>query len=299
MGYELVALDLLATRRHHSQLPFTDNWHTQTSVLSLLQSPLTISWQRLRTVEILQLPTRRTACAVLLSADNSTKWVPGWRQLHTNLLVFFPYDDFQLTIEIWTLSLKNQLLHVASLNWTPNSFSSTINSSESELLYNLKFIANQFILATSPLRLMTRIFFLIQRFRWYSLCNILSDERMDLTFTIAAGPRQRSHSQILVLRDPWSYFTVSDSRLPQPGGPGPRIYIIQEQHGPVIHPGKVKVKVTMRLTVSQAVSLGVEPHLELITRYLLLFDSYCLVIVGRPLWREDGSVFCQSHCLQL
>jgi hypothetical protein len=28
------------------------------------------------------------------------------------------------------------------------------------------------------------------------------------------------------------------------------------------------------------------------TRYLLLFDSYGLVFVGRPLWREDGSVFC-------
>jgi hypothetical protein len=32
--------------------------------------------------------------------------------------------------------------------------------------------------------------------------------------------------------------------------------------------------------------------------HLLLFDSYSLVIVGRPLWREDGSVFCQSHCLE-
>jgi hypothetical protein len=27
-------------------------------------------------------------------------------------------------------------------------------------------------------------------------------------------------------------------------------------------------------------------------RYLLLLDSYGLVFVGRPLWREDGSVFC-------
>jgi hypothetical protein len=26
--------------------------------------------------------------------------------------------------------------------------------------------------------------------------------------------------------------------------------------------------------------------------YLLLFDSYGLVFVGRPLWREDGYVFC-------
>jgi hypothetical protein len=45
-------------------------------------------------------------------------------------------------------------------------------------------------------------------------------------------------------------------------------------------------------SVSQSVSLGVEPHLELTTRYLLLFDNYGLVFVGRPPWREDGSVFC-------
>jgi hypothetical protein len=44
-------------------------------------------------------------------------------------------------------------------------------------------------------------------------------------FTIAAGPRQRSHSQVQVLRDSWPHFTVSDMRLPQPGGPGPHIYI--------------------------------------------------------------------------
>jgi hypothetical protein len=41
-----------------------------------------------------------------------------------------------------------------------------------------------------------------------------------------------------------------------------------------------KVKVTLRLTVSQSVSLGVEPQLGLMTRYLLLFDSYGLVFWG-------------------
>jgi hypothetical protein len=53
-----------------------------------------------------------------------------------------------------------------------------------------------------------------------------------------------------------------------------------------------KVKVTLRLTVSRSVILGVEPHLGLMTIYLLLFDSYSLVFVGRPLRRENGSVFC-------
>jgi hypothetical protein len=46
-----------------------------------------------------------------------------------------------------------------------------------------------------------------------------------------------------------------------------------------------QVKVTLRLTVSQSVSLGIEPHLGPMTRYLRVFlsDSYVLVSVGRPL----------------
>jgi hypothetical protein len=60
--------------------------------------------------------------------------------------------------------------------------------------------------------------------RLLSLCNILSDKRMGLSFTVAAGPRQHSHSPVQVPRNSWPYFTVSDSRLHQPGGPGPRFY---------------------------------------------------------------------------
>jgi hypothetical protein len=60
---------------------------------------------------------------------------------------------------------------------------------------------------------------------------------MSVSFKIAAGPRQRIHSQVRVPRDLWPHLTVSDSRLPHPGGPGPRIYIPQEQGGPVIPPG--------------------------------------------------------------
>jgi hypothetical protein len=51
---------------------------------------------------------------------------------------------------------------------------------------------------------------------------------MVLSFTIAAGPRQRSHSRVRVPRDSWPYFTFPDSRLPQPGGPGSRICIPRE-----------------------------------------------------------------------
>jgi hypothetical protein len=59
-----------------------------------------------------------------------------------------------------------------------------------------------------------------------------SDDRTALPFIIAAGPRQCSHSRVRVSWDSWPYFTVSDLRLPQPGGPVP-----QEQGGPVIPPG--------------------------------------------------------------
>jgi hypothetical protein len=66
--------------------------------------------------------------------------------------------------------------------------------------------------------------------------SVFSAERTGLSFTIVSGPRQRSHSRVRVPPDPWQYFTASDSRLPQRGRPGPRIYIPQEQGGPVIPP---------------------------------------------------------------
>jgi hypothetical protein len=54
---------------------------------------------------------------------------------------------------------------------------------------------------------------------------------------------------------------LSHLRHPQSGGPGPRIYIPQEQGGPVIPPGTLllriqdrRVRVTLRPTVSQSVS---------------------------------------------
>jgi hypothetical protein len=42
----------------------------------------------------------------------------------------------------------------------------------------------------------------------------LSDERTGLSFTIAAGLRQRSHFRVRVPWDSRPYFAASDSRLP-------------------------------------------------------------------------------------
>jgi hypothetical protein len=85
--------------------------------------------------------------------------------------------------------------------------------SESELLYDWLFTANQFVLAPTPWDSRLEYFFS----NWTPAVRVLSDERMGLSFTIAAGPHQRIHSQVWVPQDSCPHFTVSDSRLPQPG----------------------------------------------------------------------------------
>jgi hypothetical protein len=84
---------------------------------------------------------------------------------------------------------------------------------------------------------------------------------MGLSFTIPAGPRQSSQSEVRLPRDSWSHFTVSDSRLPQPGGPGPRIYIPQEQGDPVLRPGiGFPFRRLLRLTGRQCRYSNPPPH---------------------------------------
>jgi hypothetical protein len=53
-----------------------------------------------------------------------------------------------------------------------------------------------FRLGDKPLETHDHPFFPTEHLRLLSLRNILSDERMGLSFTIAAGPRQSSHSQV-------------------------------------------------------------------------------------------------------
>jgi hypothetical protein len=67
--------------------------------------------------------------------------------------------------------------------------------------------------------------------------SALSDKKMDLLLTVAAGTRQRSLSRIRVPWDSWPYFTLSNLRLPHAGGPGCRIYFPLEESGPIISPG--------------------------------------------------------------
>jgi hypothetical protein len=92
-----------------------------------------------------------------------------------------------------------------------------------------------------------------------------------------------------------NHTLLSHLRLPQPGGPGSRIYIPQEQGGPVIPLGTVlsesRVRVTLWLTVSQSVSQSVSqyvlassPLCEHLTRYCFLFKCLGLEFVVLSLW---------------
>jgi hypothetical protein len=59
------------------------------------------------------------------------------------------------------------------------------------------------------------------------LWGALSDERTGLSFTIVAGPRQRSHSRVPVPWESQPYFTVSDSRLPFSSPPTTRSVAVE------------------------------------------------------------------------
>jgi hypothetical protein len=83
---------------------------------------------------------------------------------------------------------------------------------------------------------MTSIFS-TEHLRLQSLYTILSDERICLYYTSAAGPQQRSHSWVQVPRNLRPYSLDSNSRLPQPGELVTRSYISQEQGCPLITPG--------------------------------------------------------------
>jgi hypothetical protein len=101
---------------------------------------------------------------------------------------------------------------------------------------------------------------------------------MGLSFTIAAGPRQCS-SQIRLPPGSWPHVTVSDWRLPQPEGPGPHIYIPQEQSGPVIPPSTgFPFRHLLRLAGLQWRYLTPPPH------WMSLGNSLVYICLHSCLW---------------
>jgi hypothetical protein len=90
------------------------------------------------------------------------------------------------------------------------------------IYYDRRSVGQSFLVSSPHLGHMTK-FLLLSDHCGFLICGALSEERTGLSFTMY-------NVQYII------NFTVSDLRLPQPGGTSPCIYIPQEQGGPVIPP---------------------------------------------------------------
>jgi hypothetical protein len=87
-----------------------------------------------------------------------------------------------------------------------------------------------FFLLEIPFRHLRACYFVTPSLTRGWVCNLLVQLLLGLARAVTLGSKsRRTHDHIL----------LSHLRLPQPGGPGPCIYIPQEQGGPVIPPGTV------------------------------------------------------------
>jgi hypothetical protein len=110
-------------------------------------------------------------------------------------------------------------------------------SRRSELLYDWRSTANQFFLAASPMRLTTSTYFQLNTCDYSPYVTSFLTRgwvcRLQLLLVLASTVIRGSESR-------WTQGHIllsHNSRLLHPGGPGPRIYIPQEQGGPVIPQG--------------------------------------------------------------
>jgi hypothetical protein len=121
---------------------------------------------------------------------------------------------------------------------TETEYCQSQSQSQSQLLYEWQFTADQFVLASSPLRLMTSDLIFQLNTCGYSPYVTSSLTRgsvchLKLLLVLASAVILRSE-----FRGTHDHILLSQIRdAPQPWGPGPRIYIPQEQGGPVIFPG--------------------------------------------------------------
>jgi hypothetical protein len=79
-----------------------------------------------------------------------------------------------------------------------------------------------------PTRAYDQIFIIVRPLRVFYMRRPLWREDWSVFYTCCCL-RQRSHSQVRVPRGSWPCFTVQNLRLPQPGEPGPCIYVPQDE----------------------------------------------------------------------
>jgi hypothetical protein len=94
----------------------------------------------------------------------------------------------------------------------------------------------------------------------------LSVERTDLSFIIAAGPHQRSHSRVRVPWDSSPYFTVSDSTLPFSSPPFTLRATVE-----VLDPASTRDSALMLENQSHIATDGARDQILVIARQLLAF----------------------------
>jgi hypothetical protein len=115
----------------------------------------------------------------------------------------------------WQLSslTYQQLLHVTWLNWTAdNSHRQLTRRVESYVTTDGQSASLSWCQA--PIWGLRPDFYYCQIVTGLLMWGALSDERTGLSFTIAAGSRQRNHFRIRVPWDSRPYFNISDLRLP-------------------------------------------------------------------------------------
>jgi hypothetical protein len=131
----------------------------------------------------------------------------------TSVLIFLPAGDW--------------LSHNCRLSTRPHS--TRLKSSQSQNYVMTEGQSASLSWCQAPIWALRPDFYYRETVAIFLMWDALSDERMGLPFTIVAGPRQHNHSR--------AQDGGKDSRLPPLGAPGSRIYIPQEQFGPVIPPG--------------------------------------------------------------
>jgi hypothetical protein len=169
--------------------------------------------------------------------------------------------------------------------------SSSKSKSKSKLCYDRRSVGQSVLVSSTHLGLTTRFLLLSGTCGFVDVDRSLWRENRSAVYNCCWS----SPGQSISGPSPWGLVTIFyclrietpptwRARSPYLYSPGTGWPSYTLRHWEVFEPAStrgnlslwiilVKVKVTLRLTVSQSVSLGVEPHLGLMTRCLLLFDS--------------------------
>jgi hypothetical protein len=137
----------------------------------------------------------------------------------------------------WVPFSSSPMTHRAIVEvFEPASTQASLSHSKSKLCYDQRSVSQSVLVWTTHLGLKTRLLFIRQlRVCWCGAPSLMRGWvcRLQLLVVLTSAVILRSES-----RGTHDHILLSQVRdFRQPGGPGPHIYIPQEQGGPVIPPG--------------------------------------------------------------